>query len=32
MKRKEKRWTHATVLDLGMAVLLAFAGIGNAAD
>ncbi len=31
MKRKEKRWTHATVLAMGMAVLLAFAGIGNAA-
>lgn len=31
MKRKEKRWTHATVLVMGMAVLLAFAGIGNAA-
>lgn len=31
MKRKEKRWAHATVVTVGMAVLLAFSGIGNAA-
>lgn len=30
MKRKEKRWAHATILTMGMAILLAFSGIGNA--
>lgn len=31
MKRREKRWVHATVVTMGMAVLLALSGIGNAA-
>lgn len=28
--RRKKRWTHVTLLAAGMAVLLAFSGIGNA--
>ena len=29
MKRKEKKWTHATLLAMGMAGLIAFSSIGN---
>lgn len=31
MRKREKRWTHATLLAMGMAGLIAFSGIGNAA-
>lgn len=31
MKRKEKRWTHATLLAIGMSGLVAFSGVGNVA-
>lgn len=29
MRKKEKRWTHATLLTMGMAFLIAFSSIGN---
>lgn len=31
MQRKNKRWTHATLLAAGMAALISLSGIGNAA-
>lgn len=29
MKRRRKKWTHVTLLAMGMATLMAFSGIGN---
>ncbi|MBU5474966.1 murein hydrolase activator EnvC family protein [Roseburia sp. MSJ-14] len=29
MKRRRKKWTHVTLLAMGMAALMAFSGIGN---
>ncbi|NLK78031.1 MAG: peptidoglycan DD-metalloendopeptidase family protein [Clostridiales bacterium] len=29
MKRRKKKWTHVTLLTMGMAILMAFSGIGN---
>ena len=31
MRRKKKKWLHVTILTMGMAVLMAFSGIGNVA-